>query len=133
MKIKSLTKKHERFSYYYDINSDGVGNIYFPEVTINKTIEEINEIIKEEKSTELFTVKEVLRIALKMATSGVINIRKEVVETLMNCLDKAINEITMEKLKNKINTPEGENAIDKADILSDMVLFHRYVRKNAEE
>lgn len=133
MKIKNLTKIHERLSYYYDINGDGVGNVYFPKFTINKSIEEIDEIIKEEKSAELITVKEALRIALEMATSGVIIIRKEVVETLINCLDKVINETTMEKLKNKVNTPEGKNTIDTADELSDMILFHRNVRKNGEE
>ena len=133
METKKLIKIHKRLFYYYDINSDGLGNIYFPKFVINKSIEEIDKITKDETNVDLSTVKEALKIASMNATSGVIIIRKEVVKTLIDCLDKIINETTMKGLKNKINTPEGKNVIDTADTLSDMVLFHRNVRKNAKE
>ena len=41
-----------------------------------------------------------------------------------------IAEEIMKKLKRKTNLGNSKEAIEKADILSDMVLFHRKVREN---
>lgn len=44
-----------------------------------------------------------------------------------------IAEEVMEKIKRKTNSGNSKEAIEKADILSDMVLFHRKVRENGRK
>lgn len=95
---------------------------------------------QQKTTTELAKFLEISREEMRKMLSGEKTISKKDLEQIAKFLSVKVSNLshisqtdTISNLKTRVASEEAKCAVNQADVLSDMIIFHTNVRKNAQK